>query len=213
MSYTTEEQDAISRLASTYNGNTYNAGTNPGGMAGGGHRTNFVPALQDLATVANAVGPLAESVESALLYLGAASSNPSTMGNGGALQQGAMYYNTGSGLLRIYNGSGWDELAANSNYFNNPTVVTNSISPYAASDKDVLMCRTSTGAITINLPASGKIQIIDVDGSATTNNITADPPTGDSIMDGAANENFTIDVDFFSCTLIRRPSGTNWSVI
>lgn len=211
MPYDTATQEAIDRLSSTYNGNAYDAGTNPGGMAQGGHRTNFIASLQDLATVAEAVGPLAESVESALYYLGAAAANPTTMGDGGPLVAGAIYYNTGSSLLRVYNGSGWTEITANTNYYLSPTVITNAMSPYAASDGDVLLCRTSTGAIEIDLPASGKVKIIDVDGAAVASNITVDPPSGDSVMDGTANENFLIDLAFFSGEFMRRPSGTNWS--
>lgn len=212
MSYDTATQDAIDRLSTFYNGSAYNAGTNPGGLALGGHRVNFANAIADIATAANAVGPLAQSVESALLYLGAAAANPTTMGDGGPLQAGAFYFNTGAARLRVYNGTGWTEITANTNYFLSPTVITNAESPYTASDGDVLLCRTSTGAITINLPASGKIKVVDVDGSAATNNIVVDPPTGDSVGAGAANENFEIDLNYFSCELIRRPSGTNWSV-
>lgn len=52
--------DAIARLLQ-YNGNNYNAGTNPKGLAAGGHRTNFTPALQDVATVGDGVSALAAS--------------------------------------------------------------------------------------------------------------------------------------------------------
>lgn len=43
----TEQQ----RLATYYNGNNYDATLNPGGMANGGHRTNLIPAFQDVAVV------------------------------------------------------------------------------------------------------------------------------------------------------------------
>jgi hypothetical protein len=52
---------ALSRLASYYNGNPYNAGSNPGGMGAGGHRTNFVPSLQDLTLVGNSVEDAADA--------------------------------------------------------------------------------------------------------------------------------------------------------
>lgn len=97
-------------------------------------------------------------------------------------------------------------------YWNTPRNITNADSPVTASDRDILLCQTVTGVITVNLPGSGRVQIIDVSGAAATNNITVDSPSGDSIMDGAANENMLIDINWFSCELIRRPSGTNWSV-
>lgn len=62
MAYSAAILAAIARLQSTYNGNAYNAGSNPGGLAAGGHRTNFVPALQDLANVASATGDEATAV-------------------------------------------------------------------------------------------------------------------------------------------------------
>lgn len=55
--------DAIARLNDKYNGNNYNVSTNPGGMAADGHRVNFVPALQDVAVVGEAIGTLADEVE------------------------------------------------------------------------------------------------------------------------------------------------------
>lgn len=101
---------------------------------------------------------------------------------------------------------------AGSEYWNTPIVVTNAMSPYAALDRDVLLCRTGTGAIEIDAPATGRIQVVDVEGQAATYNITFDPPSGDSVMDEAINESMVIDINWFSATFQRRPSGTNWSV-
>jgi hypothetical protein len=56
---------AIARLASYYNGSDYNASTNPGGFGHGGHTTNFIPALQDDATVANAIADAADYANTA----------------------------------------------------------------------------------------------------------------------------------------------------
>lgn len=61
--YDTDDQTAIDNLASVYNGSDYDAGTNPGGFGQGGHRTNFIPALQDVATVAEAVADAADAAE------------------------------------------------------------------------------------------------------------------------------------------------------
>lgn len=49
--------ESIGRLkAGYYNGSAYNAGSNPGGLADGGHRTNFAPALEDVGIAADYVG-------------------------------------------------------------------------------------------------------------------------------------------------------------
>jgi hypothetical protein len=55
---------ASDRLASFYNGLAYNASTNAGGMASGGHRINFIPALQDVATVGGEVATNATAAAS-----------------------------------------------------------------------------------------------------------------------------------------------------
>jgi len=95
-------------------------------------------------------------------------------------------------------------------YWSTPTVVTSGTT--ACVDRGVYLCRTSTGAITLTLPATGQIQFIDVDGSASTNNITLTPPSGESIMDGAADDTFLADIAWFSAAVTRRTSGTNWSI-
>lgn len=52
--------DALTRLASFYNGNPYNASTNQGGYDNDGHRINFVPTLQDMALVGTAIADAAD---------------------------------------------------------------------------------------------------------------------------------------------------------
>ena len=54
-------EDALNRLATKYNGNGYDTSTNPGGLDNGGHTVNFVPALQDTATVGTNVSTLAST--------------------------------------------------------------------------------------------------------------------------------------------------------
>lgn len=56
----TAVSDAITRFASYYNGNAYNASTNPGGYDNDGHRVNFVPTLQDAALIAQAIADAAD---------------------------------------------------------------------------------------------------------------------------------------------------------
>ena len=57
--YDSGDTAAINRLASYYNGNAYNASTNPGGYDNDGHRINFVPTLQDVARIASAISSAA----------------------------------------------------------------------------------------------------------------------------------------------------------
>lgn len=67
----TESQEAARlRLANDYNGNVYNAVTNPNGMARGGHRLNEIPLAQDVATVAEGVADLVDGVSDAIAGIG-----------------------------------------------------------------------------------------------------------------------------------------------
>jgi hypothetical protein len=62
--YDASELAAISRLSVSYNGGTYNASTNPYGFGQGGHVVNFLPALQDTATAAQATSAAATAAAS-----------------------------------------------------------------------------------------------------------------------------------------------------
>ncbi len=55
MALSTAVQQAITRLQEFYNGNAYDADTNAGGLAEGGHRVNEIPLAQDMADVAEAI--------------------------------------------------------------------------------------------------------------------------------------------------------------
>lgn len=57
--YDADDLAAIDRLETLYNGDAYNADTNPGGLAVGGHRINFEDALQDIATAGQATSAAA----------------------------------------------------------------------------------------------------------------------------------------------------------
>ncbi len=101
-------------------------------------------------------------------------------------------------------------LVTHTPYWATPTVVTTGTT--ACADRGFYLCRTGTGAITLTAPATGRFKFVDVDGSAATNNITVAIPTGETIMDGAASENFIADMAWFSAEVTRRTGGTNWSV-
>jgi len=91
-------------------------------------------------------------------------------------------------------------------YWNAPRVVSNVDSPVAGLDRDIIMARTSTGAIEVDLPASGRVKIVDIDGAASSNNITVDAPGSDTLTFDI------IDTNFFEGIWQRRPSGTNWEL-
>lgn len=74
------------------------------------------------------------------------------------------------------------------------------------------MCRSSTGTIRLRLPPKGYVNVVDADGTAATSNITVSVPRGHTIMDGAVNEDFAIDIAYFGCLISRVPTRTNWSV-
>ncbi|MDH3588753.1 MAG: right-handed parallel beta-helix repeat-containing protein [Gammaproteobacteria bacterium] len=76
--------------------------------------------------------------------------------------------------------------------------IHNTDSPYTIGDDDYLIrCRSSTGAITVTMPAAGNnervVVVKDEDGSAGSNNITINRAGSDTI-DGATSE--VIDVDW-----------------
>lgn len=59
------------RLLAYYNGNNYDASTNPGGMAKGGHRTNLVPAFQDISVVGQDCADAASAAQASESQTGA----------------------------------------------------------------------------------------------------------------------------------------------
>lgn len=96
------------------------------GLANGGHRTRFVPALSQVVAVASQMVTTASTVASqssqvaadtstvSSLYdlfddrwLGAKAANPTLDNDGNALAVGAAYWNTASNQIRIWSGSSW----------------------------------------------------------------------------------------------------------
>jgi hypothetical protein len=96
------------------------------GLANGGHRTRFVPALGQIVAVASQMVTTASTVASqssqvaadtstvSSLYdlfddrwLGAKAANPTLDNDGNALAVGAAYWNTASNQIRIWSGSSW----------------------------------------------------------------------------------------------------------
>lgn len=70
--------DAVARLASFFNGGNYSATTNAGGLANDGHRVNFVPALQDVATVGEGAADAATAADASKTAAAASASTATT---------------------------------------------------------------------------------------------------------------------------------------
>lgn len=90
-------------------------------------------------------------------------------------------------------------------YWSSPTYIDNTDSPYAASDREYIFVDTSVGAVEIDMPASGRVWIVDQTGDAATNNITVDPAGSDTTTID------TIDLAYFSAVFTRNASG-NWDI-
>lgn len=90
-------------------------------------------------------------------------------------------------------------------YWSAPTYIDNTDSPYTASDRDYIFVDTSGGAVEIDMPASGRVWILDQSGDASVNNITVDPAGSDTTTVD------TIDIAYFSAVFVRNASG-NWDI-
>lgn len=89
-------------------------------------------------------------------------------------------------------------------YWNTPRNLAFADSPITALDRDVIELNTSGGAITINLPASGRVWVVDKSGNAGANNVTLVPSGADTVTFG------TLDVNYFG--VIFRKNSTNWDL-
>jgi hypothetical protein len=89
-------------------------------------------------------------------------------------------------------------------YWNTPRSLTSASSPITALNRDVLRLNTSGGAITVNLPASGRVWVYDASGNAVSNNVTLVPAGADTITFNI------IDSAYFGAQWIR--TGTVWDL-
>lgn len=90
-------------------------------------------------------------------------------------------------------------------------VLRPNVAKHGLRDGVTYQCRSSLGAVSTQLPASGTVEVGDLDGSAATYNISVYPPPGHSILDGSVNEVFVIDVAFMSVTFRKSPGTKVWS--
>jgi hypothetical protein len=101
-------------------------------------------------------------------------------------------------------GANEDALITHTPYWNTPRSLAFANSPITALDRDVLLIDTSGGAITVNLPASGRVWVVDTTGNANANNITLTPAGASTITFG------TIDTAYFGGAY--RFNSTNWDL-
>lgn len=90
-------------------------------------------------------------------------------------------------------------------YWNTPRYVAAADSPVAALDRDIIYVNTAA-AIEIDLPASGRVWIVDRTGDANVNNITVDPAGSDTTTID------TIDLSYFSAVFTRNATTSNWDI-
>ena len=113
-------------------------------------------------------------------------------------------WTTTAGIYVRINGVTVGPLAAGSDYWSAPRYVSSADSPVAAVDRDIIYVTTSA-AVEIDLPASGRVWIIDRTGGAATYNITVDPAGADTTTIDI------IDLAYFSAVFTRNASG-NWDI-
>lgn len=124
MTFSPEVQATIDDLKSRYyNGDAYNASTNPGGMGEGGHRQNFEPALAAVGVAGEAIGIAIDDIDAPDLrvrsnefraaFLGSLVADPTTDGNGNNVVAGQWYWNSTSNEVRIFNGTNWNVPVSN----------------------------------------------------------------------------------------------------
>jgi hypothetical protein len=101
-------------------------------------------------------------------------------------------------------GADEDALITATPYWSAPRSLAFADSPITALDRDVLLISTAGGAVTVNLPASGRVIVVDRSGNAATNNITLTPAGADTVTFG------TIDTNYFASAY--RRNGTNWDL-
>lgn len=119
---------------------------------------------------------------------------------------GAKLAVAGDLALTIQNPAGDENsLITHTPYWNAPRYVATANSPVTALDRDIIFVDT-TAAVEIDLPASGRVWIIDRTGDAAVGNITVDPAGADTTTVD------TIDLAYFSAVFTRNATTSNWDI-
>ncbi len=205
MAYTQPETDALDRLANFYNGNAFDAGTNPGGMAEGGHRQNFDPSLKDAATIGAAIARIITEVDAPDLrvrsnqfrkrFLGALAAAPTEDGNGDPVSEGALYWDLGLTAFRVWNGTNWvapvagaaDYVPESGGTFTGPVVLQGGATGDLTGDVTGNVDGNITGNAGGNAATASKWQ------TARTLTLTGGA-TGNVSLDGSANKSLNVTI-------------------
>jgi len=118
------------------------------------------------------------------VYQGAKASDPSLRNDGSALQAGDMYFNTTSDVIRVYNGSIWDNSVSSVNGTANryDYVVNTAKDDYDGVSNTVFPCVYDVGYIDVYVEGIKQVPTIDFTATNGTDiTITSSVPTGKDI--------------------------------
>lgn len=162
-------------------------------------------------------------------YLGAKASDPAVDNDGNPLLTGALYWNTTSSDLRVYNGSAWivsylpaagssgNVLTSNGSSWSSQPAPSGGLeyvvktANYTVVDKQGVLADTSGGAFTVTLPvtpaAGAQVVVADAGSSWATNNLTIGR-NGSTI--GGLAQDLVCDITGASVQLVY--DGSTWEV-
>ena len=115
------------------------------------------------------------------IYLGTKSSDPSTDNDGDALAAGMLYFNSSSNLLRVYNGSSWQNAAVDTTGFTTLTGVETLTNKTLTSPKIGTKILDTNGNELLNLTAtSSAVNELTLANAASSNNPSFTASGGDT---------------------------------
>jgi hypothetical protein len=110
------------------------------------------------------------------LYLGEKASDPTVDNQGGALVEGALYFNTTTDTMRVYTGSAWANVAPTATSIDLTSQVTGTL-PVANGGTGVTT-KTGTGAVVLNSSPTFITPALGTPASGILTNTTGLPPAG-----------------------------------
>jgi hypothetical protein len=134
-------------------------------------------------------------------YLGQKSSDPTTDNDGNALITGAIYFNTTSDVMRVYNGSAWQDVA--------PTATSITLSQVT----DVTATAAEVNLLDGVTATTAELNYVDVTTLGTTEAskaVTADA-NGVVTFDNGISEEYTAVTSTSNATTVNLQDGTNFS--
>jgi hypothetical protein len=219
----------------TYNSNGYDAVTNPGGLAEGGHRVNLLPMLQDvLADVA--VTLQMSSTTSLAIGTGSKVFTPATMRGVAvgvfmfAIYDASNYMfgqvttvsatqitvnvtaTAGSGTYAAWTlqptGPQGATGSAGAEYWSTPALKTYGDSPLTPSDKSIYLIDTTGGTMQINVVgAATRFAVVPVTTLTAAKPIRITPPSGKKLFNKTANDSVVIKRPVKSVALFQDANG------